>query len=84
MIQLTPSEMVRIELLRHEDPDGIHPIEKAWRELARKLLDELEKVELQLAHKIKDLPEYKRTEWEKSFTPTDFPKAFTTKKDSIV
>lgn len=35
---LTPSEMVRIELLRHEDPSSIHPVEKSWRELSRKLL----------------------------------------------
>lgn len=38
----SPGELVRIELLRYDNPDGLHPIEQQWRELARKLLIHVE------------------------------------------
>lgn len=37
-LAFSPDEMVRLELLQYEDPDGLHPVEQAWRNLARKLL----------------------------------------------
>lgn len=46
---LTPcynaDELVRLELLRYENPDGLHPVERDWRNLARKLLEHVEHAE---------------------------------------
>lgn len=44
-VGLTPSDRVRLELLGYPDPEGLHPSEKSWRELARKLSVELLKRE---------------------------------------
>lgn len=35
---MNEQETVRLELLQHEDPEGLHPVELSWRKLARKLM----------------------------------------------
>lgn len=45
----TPDEKVRLELLLYNNPDGLHPVEENWRNLCRKLADDVRKLELALA-----------------------------------
>lgn len=40
-----PDEMVRLELLCYENPDGLHPVEENWRNLARKLYADVQELE---------------------------------------
>lgn len=40
-ISFTPEELIRLEILCYETPEGLHPIEKSWRDLARKLKNQL-------------------------------------------
>jgi hypothetical protein len=64
--------MVRIELLRYENPEGLHDIETAWRDLARKLLEHVEELDSVLA----SVPvKYQ----ESPHNPTKFPVKFTPK-----
>lgn len=34
----SPGEEVRLELLQYADPNGLHDVERMWRQLCRKLL----------------------------------------------
>ena len=45
MISYTPEEMVRLELLCYQNPEGLHSIEAAWRDLARKLKAHVEELQ---------------------------------------
>lgn len=47
----TASELVRIELLRYEQPQGLHPVEKGWRDLALRLLEHVEALDKALANR---------------------------------
>lgn len=40
MNMYTPAELVRLELLQHDNPESLHPVEEAWRDLARKLMQD--------------------------------------------
>lgn len=48
--EYTPQEMVRLELLQYENPEGLHPVEQAWRDLARKLLRHAQSLEELVIH----------------------------------
>ncbi len=66
-------ELVRLEILAYPTPEGLHPIEKNWRDLCKKLLQhskELQKgfVELNIA-----VSSYQRF----NFKPMKFPEQFT-------
>ena len=39
------AELVRLELLAYDTPDNLHPVEKGWRNLAKKLLSDLKEAE---------------------------------------
>lgn len=41
----TPDELVRIEILQYLDTEGLHPVEAKWRQLARKLHQDLAEAE---------------------------------------
>lgn len=41
-------ERVRLEILAYPNPEGLHPIEEAWRDLARKLKEHVEELTLHL------------------------------------
>jgi hypothetical protein len=36
----TPEELVRMEILQYDNPEGLHPVEGSWRTLARKLMQD--------------------------------------------
>lgn len=44
----TESELVRLELLCHENPSTLHPVEACWRDLARKLIEDVKVLEIAL------------------------------------
>lgn len=77
------SQLVRIELLRYSNPEGLHPIELQWRDLARALLNDVEKLQdlitkhhesfLWKGYSLgQDCPVCTKA----SYTPTKMPKAF--------
>lgn len=74
MSDFTPADMVRIELLRYPNPDGLHPVEEQWRDLGRKILNRLEETEAFLVQALNKCPEYYKRD--NAFTPTKFPKKF--------
>lgn len=41
----TSDELVRIELLGYEQTEGLHPVERNWRNLAKKLLEDIKELE---------------------------------------
>lgn len=73
-------ELVRLELLQYENPDGLHSIEAAWRNLARKLLFDVKELEKALVNH----GHYNDIEGKKCFKcniptvnfPRKFPEAF--------
>lgn len=72
-------ELVRIELLQYPNTGNLHPVEEAWRNLARKLLSDVVKLEKALC----DHKAHTFTDGEKCFTchlegklPRKFPEAF--------
>ena len=70
----TPDEMVRLELLAYKNPDGLHPVEENWRNLARKLMSHTKWIQSKL--------ESKRGSFQydtemKSWQSFKFPEAFT-------
>jgi len=66
--EYTPSDLVRIELLRYEQTEGLHPVERAWRDLAKKLLSHVEMLDQNLESKA---PKYGF----EGHKPYKFPKA---------
>lgn len=66
------SELVRLELLQYPTPDGLHPVEKSWRELAKKLM--LHTEELQRA--LKDLNPRMYENYRFVFKEVKFPEQF--------
>ena len=45
------SEMVRLELLAYEQTQGLHPVERGWRDLAKKLLEHVKMLDKALESK---------------------------------
>jgi len=67
-----PSDLVRLELLAYPTPDGLHPVERNWREVAKKLLQHTKQLEIaldELNSKEKDYNKY-------NFTRMKFPEPF--------
>lgn len=71
----SPHQLVRIELLRYQNPDGLHPIEEAHRDLAKDMLSHIEHLQNLLEEIKPKLPSYNHTldEW----IPIKFPGKFT-------
>lgn len=70
----TSSEMVRLELISYANPEGLHPVEEAWRDLSRKLVDHVKELQDQwIKHKDKHT-KYNRSEH--CFFCADTPKPF--------
>lgn len=69
--------MVRLELLAYENPEGLHPIEKSWRDLCRKLVKHNEEMQDVAQRCIKKMSQWDREQMSKEFVPFKFPKAFT-------
>ncbi len=42
----SPVDMVRLELLAYDNPEGLHPVEQQWRDLARKLKQHIESLQV--------------------------------------
>ena len=74
----TPGEMVRLELLAYPTPDSLHPVEEAWRELAKKLLQDVQEFEELVAkhHKHMSITYGCKACPEGYEKPRQFPKAF--------
>ena len=70
--EYTASDLVRLELLAYPTPEGLHPVEKNWREVSKKLLQHVKQLQTafdDLNSKEKDYNKY-------SFTPMKFPETF--------
>ena len=82
----TTAQLVRIELLRYDNPDGLHPIESNWRDLSRKLLEHVEYLQEQM--KIHHTANILRYDFKgecplchiKEFKGDEFPGKFETKQ----
>ena len=73
----TPSDMVRLEILAYQTPEGLHPVEEAWRNLARKLLlhvNETQKLALTYKEKVNNI-NYLTNDL-KDWKPMKFPTPF--------
>lgn len=68
----TPEELVRIELLRYENPEGLHPIEESWRNLCKKLIEHVEILQESTQNLNNVVDKWQRYE----FTPMKFPEKF--------
>lgn len=75
-----PDELTRLELLTYPNPEGLHPVEINWRNLCRKLFEDVRELESALVkHKHWD------REGDKCFTcnlpklPRNWPAQFTMK-----
>ncbi len=73
---LSPAQLVRIELLRYDNPEGLHPIEAQWRDLCKVLLEEVEQTQKDLEEVIKKLPPYNIPEHLKEYKPLKLPRGF--------
>jgi hypothetical protein len=79
MNTFSASEMVRLELLAYPTPEGLHPVEEQWRDLARKLLDDVKELETALSKHHGRVPEGGRCfECGAGKGVRNFPKRFTT------
>lgn len=67
----TPQEMVRLALLNYDTPEGMHPVEQGWRDLARKLMQHVKAAE-ELTETALAKISYK-TDEQKSWKPYKFP-----------
>ena len=66
------SEMVRLELLAYPTPEGLHPIEHQWRDLAKKLLKHT-KILQELAIELnEEVQHYKKVDLKTTKFPTVF------------
>lgn len=80
--QYTPSEMVRLELLQYENPEGLHPIQEQWRDLCKKIIEhvvEADRMAMIFSDKVNNkqyLPEHIR-----DYKPFKFPPKFTVKSE---
>jgi len=54
----TAPELVRMELLQYDNPEGLHPVEEAWRSLARKLMFNLRSTQELLAKHHTEYPRH--------------------------
>jgi len=76
----TPSEIVRLELLQYENPEGLHPIEQEWRNLARKLMEHVKASDMVATifyEKLGDSVKRYLPEELKDWKPFKFPSKFT-------
>lgn len=73
-ITYTPQEMIRLELLCYNNPEGLHPVEEAWRNLCRKLMQHVEASDSDLAACLQKAAY--RTPETKDWKPFKFPTKF--------
>lgn len=69
----TADELVRLEILSYENPEGLHPIESAWRDIARKLIEHCSVLQNTLIE-LNKLSGYNKID---NLSPFKFPKRFT-------
>ena len=73
----SPHQLVRIELLRYENPEGLHCIEASYRNLCRDMLQHIEALQAALENSKTKHNQYNIPEELKEWTPMKFPQKFT-------
>ncbi len=69
----SPGQLVRLELLAYGNPEGLHPVEQNWRDLARDLLQHVQALQTKL-EEVK--PKVRFDDILQAWSPMKFPKPY--------